>query len=168
MVLWNIAIFRHFWFRTSCMDYVNCETAKEMPRMWLFEKKLSLFKEVSVFSIIIFKNMFYWYCEILQFSGIFGLETVVWAMWTVKLRKKCPECDYLKKKLSLFKEVAVFSIIIFKNRFYWYCEILQFSGIFGLEPVVWAMWTVKLRKKCPECDYLKKSCRYLKKLQFSL
>ena len=44
-----------------------------------------------------------------------------------------------EKKLSLFKEVAIFSIIIFKNRFYWYCEILLFSGIFGLEPVLWAI-----------------------------
>ena len=37
------------------MDYVNCEYAKEMPRMRLFEKKLSLFKEVAFFSITTFK-----------------------------------------------------------------------------------------------------------------
>ena len=37
------------------MDYVNCESAKEMARMRLFEKKLSLFKEVAIFSIISFK-----------------------------------------------------------------------------------------------------------------
>ena len=30
------------------MDYVNCESAKEMDRIGLFEKKLSLFKEVAV------------------------------------------------------------------------------------------------------------------------
>ena len=59
------------------MAYVNCESAKEMTRIRLFEKKFSLFKEVAIFSIIIFKNSFYWYCEILQFSGIFGLEPVV-------------------------------------------------------------------------------------------
>ena len=35
------------------MDYVNCESAKEMDRISLFEKKLSLFKEVAIFSIII-------------------------------------------------------------------------------------------------------------------
>ena len=35
------------------MDYVNCESAKEMVRMRLFENKLSLFKEVAIFSIII-------------------------------------------------------------------------------------------------------------------
>ena len=73
-----------------------------------------------------------------------------------------------EKKLSLFKDVAIFSIIVFKNRFYWYCEILQFSGIFGLEKVVWAMWTVNLQKMWSECVYLKKSCHYLKMLQFSL
>ena len=37
------------------MGYVNCEFAKEMVRMSLFEKKLSLFKEVTIFSIISFK-----------------------------------------------------------------------------------------------------------------
>ena len=62
------------------MGYVKCESAKEMDRISLFEKKLSLFREVEIFSIIIFKNRFYWYCEILLFSNIFGLEPVVWAM----------------------------------------------------------------------------------------
>ena len=37
------------------MAYVNCESAKEMTRIRLFEKKLSLFKEVAIFSIISFK-----------------------------------------------------------------------------------------------------------------
>ena len=37
------------------MGYVNCESAKEMARIRLFEKKLSLFKEVAIFSIISFK-----------------------------------------------------------------------------------------------------------------
>ena len=46
----------------------------------------------------------------------------------------------IEKKLTLFKEVAIFSsIIIFKNKFSLYCEILQFSGNFALEPVVWAI-----------------------------
>ena len=36
------------------MGYVNCESAKEMARIRLFEKKkLSLFQEVAIFSIII-------------------------------------------------------------------------------------------------------------------
>ena len=35
------------------MGYVNCESAKDVVRMCLFEKKLSLFKEVAIFSIII-------------------------------------------------------------------------------------------------------------------
>ena len=62
------------------MGYLNCESAKDLIRMCLFEKKLSLLKEVAIFSIIIFKNRFYWYCEIMLFSGIFGLEPIVWAM----------------------------------------------------------------------------------------
>ena len=40
------------------MDYVNCESAKEIVKMRLFEKKLSLFREVEIFSIIIFKTGF--------------------------------------------------------------------------------------------------------------
>ena len=38
MVLYNIAIFRHFWFSTSFMGYVNCEYVKEMTRIRSFEK----------------------------------------------------------------------------------------------------------------------------------
>ena len=37
------------------MGYVNCESAKDLVRMCLFEKKLSLFQEVAIFSIISFK-----------------------------------------------------------------------------------------------------------------
>ena len=37
------------------MAYVNCESAKEMARIRLFEKKFSLFTEVAIFSIISFK-----------------------------------------------------------------------------------------------------------------
>ena len=39
------------------MGYVNCESAKEMARMRLFEIKLSLFEEVAILSIniIVFK-----------------------------------------------------------------------------------------------------------------
>ena len=35
------------------MEYENCESAKDSVRMCLVEKKLSLFKEVANFSIII-------------------------------------------------------------------------------------------------------------------
>ena len=60
------------------MDYLNCESAKEMARIRLFEKKLSLFKEVAIFSIIIisFKIGFIGTVKF-SFSGIFGLELVV-------------------------------------------------------------------------------------------
>ena len=37
------------------MGYVNCESAKDLVKMCLFEKKLTLFKEVAIFSIISFK-----------------------------------------------------------------------------------------------------------------
>ena len=71
--------------------------------MCLFEKKLSLFKEVIIFSIISFKIGFIGLGNIV-FSGIFGLEPIVWAMWTVNLQKIGSECAHLKK-LSLFKEL---------------------------------------------------------------
>ena len=62
------------------MGYVDCESAKDLVRMCLFEKMLSLFKEVIIFSIISVKKGFFWYCGILLFSGIFDLEPAVWAM----------------------------------------------------------------------------------------
>ena len=37
------------------MGYVDCESAKDMARIRLFENKLSLFKEVIISSIISFK-----------------------------------------------------------------------------------------------------------------
>ena len=69
------------------MDYVDCESAKDLVRMSLFEKKLSLFREVAIFSIIRFKIRSYWYCEIMQISGIFCIEATEWTMWTVNLQK---------------------------------------------------------------------------------
>ena len=62
------------------MGYVNCESAKDLVRMRTFEKKLSLFKEVAIFSIINFKIGFFWYCDIVLFSGFFDLEPVIWTM----------------------------------------------------------------------------------------
>ena len=73
------------------MDYVDCESAKDLIRMSLFEKKLSLFKEVIIFSIISFKIDFIGIVKYCFFSGIFGLELVVWAMWTVNLQNICTE-----------------------------------------------------------------------------
>ena len=35
------------------MGYLNCESAKDLVRMCLFEKKLTLYKEVAIFSVII-------------------------------------------------------------------------------------------------------------------
>ena len=47
LVQWSIAVFRHFWFRTSCMGYVNCESAKEMDRISLFEKSCHCLKKLQ-------------------------------------------------------------------------------------------------------------------------
>ena len=44
-----------FGLKSVGMGYLNCESAKEMDRIRLFEKNLSLFKEVAIFSIISFK-----------------------------------------------------------------------------------------------------------------
>ena len=37
------------------MGYVDCESAKDLVRLRLFEKKLSLYESVAIFSIISFK-----------------------------------------------------------------------------------------------------------------
>ena len=91
------------------MGYINSESAKEKARIRIFDKKkLSLFKEVVIFSsIIISKNRFYWYCEILQFSGIFGLESVVWAIWTVNVQKIWSEYVYLRKSSHYLKKLQI-------------------------------------------------------------
>ena len=47
-------LFWHYWFRTNYMGYVNCDSADELTKISLLEKKLSLLKEVAIFSIIIF------------------------------------------------------------------------------------------------------------------
>ena len=39
--------FRHFWFRTSCMGYVNCESAKGMARIRLFEKSCHYLRKLQ-------------------------------------------------------------------------------------------------------------------------
>ena len=53
----------------------------------------------------------------MQVFGIFGIGATDCTISTVNLQLKCPEYVYLKKKLSLFKEVAIFSIISFKIGF---------------------------------------------------
>ena len=47
LVLLNIAIFRCFWFRTTCIGYVNCESEKEMDRICLFEKSCLYLKKLQ-------------------------------------------------------------------------------------------------------------------------
>ena len=53
--------------------------------------------------------------------------------------EKMSEFVYLKKKLSLFQEVEIFSIIIFKKKVFWYFEIFHFSSFVVLRPTAWAM-----------------------------
>ena len=80
--------------------------------MSLFEKKLSLFKEVAIFSIIIFKNRFYWYCEILLFFRYFWFRTSCVGFLNCESAKDLVRMCLFEKKLTLYKEVAIFSIII--------------------------------------------------------
>ena len=53
------------------MGYADGESAKDLLRMCLFEKKLSLFKEVIIFSIICFK------------IGFIGLGNIVFPVFLV-------------------------------------------------------------------------------------
>ena len=109
------------------MGYVNCESAKDLVRMCLFEKKLSLFKEVAIFSIISFK---------IDVIGIVKFcFSFFWGFWCSRNCMTHEGCESVKdlvrmslfeKKLSLCKEVAIFSIICFKIRSYWYCKICYF------------------------------------------
>ena len=137
IVLWNIAVFGLFWLRTICMDYVNCESAKEMDRISLFEKKLSLFKEVAIFSIIIisFKKGFIVFRNIAVF-GLFWLRTIWMDYVNCESAKEMDRISFFEKKLSLFKEVAIFSIIIisFKIGFIVLWNIAVF-GLFWLRTI---------------------------------
>ena len=83
--------------------------------MCLFEKKLTLYKEVAICSITFFKNSSEWYSEILFFSGIFCLITTVLALYVVNLQIKLvrmcsfeKSCHYLKSGTFLYN--------LFKNR----------------------------------------------------
>ena len=59
-------------------------------------------------------------------------------MSTVKLQKKWSECVYVKKSCHYLKKLQ-FSLSVFKIGLNWYCEIMQFSGIFGIEATEWNM-----------------------------
>ena len=111
--LWNNAVFRHFRFRTRCMSYMNCESAKEMDRIRLFEKKLSFFKEVAIFSIIIivFKIGFIGLWNNAVFRH-FRFRTRCMSYMNCESAKEMDRIRLFEKKLSFFKEVAIFSIII--------------------------------------------------------
>ena len=113
LVLRNIEFFRFFWFRANVMGYLECELSKGLVRIRLFEKSCPYLKKLQ-FSLWSVSKQFFWYCEILNFSGFSGLEPMLWVMWNVNFQKVWSEYVYLKKKLSLFEEVAVFAMISFK------------------------------------------------------
>ena len=114
LVLWNIKFFRLFWFRANVMSYVECELSKGLVRIRLFEKNCPYLKKLQ-FSLWSVSNVFR-YCEILLFSCNFGSGPVVWDMWTANPQKNGQNA-FIWKKLSLFKKVAIFSIICFKIGF---------------------------------------------------
>ena len=78
------------------MGYVDCESAKEMPRLLFLKKSCHYLKKLH-FVYNHLKKRFYCYREILQFSGVFDFKPVVWAMWTVNLQKIWSKCVYMKK-----------------------------------------------------------------------
>ena len=78
------------------MSYADCESAKDLVRMCLFEKKLSLFKEVIIFSIISFK------------IGFIGLGNIVFFRY-FWFRTSCMgymDCESAKHwvRMCLFKK----------------------------------------------------------------
>ena len=97
-----------------------------MVRLWLFEKKLSLFKEVAIFSIIIivFKIGVFGTVKCCFFR-LFWFRTSFMGYVECESAKKMAGLRLFEKKLSLFKEVAIFSILVFKNGFYW---IVKYCG----------------------------------------
>ena len=103
----------------------------------------------------------------MNFSGIFGLQLFVCAMSTVNLQKKCPEYVYWKKKLSLFKEVAIFSIISFLIGFIGTVKHCFFPA-FLVQNQLYGCVNCESAKEMPRIRLFEKSCLNLKRLQFSL
>ena len=99
------------------MVSVNCEYAKDMSRIRLFENKFSLIKEVAIFSIIDFKNRFYWYVEILLFFRHFWIKTSCMGYMNCESAEDLVRMYLFEKKLTLYKEVAIFYIFSFKIGF---------------------------------------------------
>ena len=124
LVLWNIELFRLFWFRANVMSYVECEFSKVLVRIRLFEKKLSLFKEVAVFPTISF-NFFL----VLRNSAIFRnswFRTSCMGYVNCESANKMARILLFEKKLSLIKEVAVFPYNHFQYGFFGFLKYLIF------------------------------------------
>ena len=128
-----------FWFRTSCMGYVKGQSAKDMARISSFEKKLSLFKEVAVFSIISFKFFFgiLKYC----YFPVFLVQNQFYGLCELRICKKMARIPLFEKKLSFFKAIAIFSIISFKIGF---ISIVKYCSF----PVFWFRTSCMCYVKC--------------------
>ena len=129
LVLWNIAFFQHFWLRTSCMGYVNCESSKEMDRISLFEKKVVIIWRSCIFSIIIirFKIGFIVLWNIAVF-GLFWLRTICMDYVNCESAKEMDRISLFEKKVIIIWRSCIFSIIVLKNRFYWIVKYCSFPA----------------------------------------
>ena len=92
---------------------------------------------------------FFLNCEVYFSINWPCLTSVLWTLNLQKIGQKTFIWKKKKKKLSLFKEVVIFSIFIIKDNFYWYCKILKFSlVVWAFSDNLWAIW----------CFYLVLSC----------
>ena len=147
------------------MGYLECELSKVLVRIRLFEKSCPYLKKLQ-FSLWSVSKQFFWYCEILNFSGFSGLEPMLWVMWNVNFQKVWSEYVYLKKNCPYLKKLQ-FSLWSVSNVFR-YCEILLFSCNFGSGPVVWDMWTANPQKNGQNAFIWKKFSLFKKVAIFSI
>ena len=96
------------------------------------------------------------------------VQNQLYGLCELRTCKKMARIRLFKKKLSLFKEVAVFLYNQFKIGFLVLRNIAAFVHFFLVQNQLYGLCELRICKKWPEYVYLKKSCPYLKKLQFSL
>ena len=81
------------------------------------------------------------------------------------MQRICSESVYLKKKLSLFEEVEIFSIISFKIGFIGIVKDCYFP-VFWNRTSCMGYVNCESAKEMARIRLFEKSCHYLKKLQF--
>ena len=96
IVKYCFSFFWDFWCSSNCMGHEDCESVKDLVRMCLFEKKLTLYKEVAIFSIFSFKKGFISIVKYCYFPVLWYRINLMF-MRTVHLQKIWSECAYLKK-----------------------------------------------------------------------